>query len=484
MVRFGFNWDSGSVSFEAAIPAMQASNADAHLIMIDSGGFFLRSGDLDTIRKVANAVPRGKLIIRLYSRQEGNWQNYPKASEYGSHWAWVRGQLGDTLTSRLVFDSPFNEPNLAGDNATLAKPFVAYCVQLVIEAYRAEVKLAIGAFSVGTPHESLIETEYRPLWKALADYKQALSVHLYGAIPSEAGELAPLEAVLHASTARNYMSADKWPISHQGWLMARPYRVIEYFRKNGLGIPEIYITECFVDNIFNSQTSWIKEAWKSNYPSVKYPDPRGVQAWEEYLKDMFPEKPFDEAVAHLLSHARKNIFYHEAFKGACLFALNKQWGYPSGSNKEAGSNYEDSQFSRFRATLLPQVNAESYEDTVMIRAKISSKTTSNIRPQADTSSLPILLVLTNAWLEVLISEDPVTTNDGYEWYEVKTDSLHGYVAKTDNLVIEKIVETPTEQLYEVALGYATLRMTAQQVDWLATIFEGMAFATRNAPPVE
>jgi hypothetical protein len=480
-MKFGYNCDTSSVSFEFAIEAMKQSGADCHLIMISPNSFYLGTGDLATIRKYLEALPSHvKLIIRTYNTNEGDWQRYPAAIEYERHWKWIKANLGN-LTDRLIFDDPANEPNLGGSDVNAAKAYVARCVELVKAASNAGVKLAIGAWSVGTPHESLFATVYTPLWWALHEYKQAISWHLYGAIPNEAGETESLEIVLNAATARNYMASDRWPIAHQGWLMARPYRLIEHFRNYDLGVPEFYITECFVDNIFNSQSSWIKEAWKAKYNSPKYPDPRGVQAWEEYLKEMFPEMAFDVAIAHLLSHARKNIFYHGAFRGGCLFALNKQWGYPNGSNKEAGSNYEDTQFTRFRAELLPSVNAEIDEDTPMqlFPAKIKTPS-SNIRATANGIVLSEINV--PDWSSAMLSKSFVRVEGSpYNWHEIGYNDLRGFVADTSGFEFEFPV---TELVYEVALGYATLRMNAQQVDWLATIFEGMAFAIRNAPRVE
>lgn len=481
MVKFGWHLDTATIPYENALLAMRSSGADYHLLMIDPHSFYLGSGDLLTIRKYLEALPNVKLIIRTYNTSEGAWQRYPSAIEYERHWKWIRANLGDSLTNRLVFDDPVNEPNLGGSDANLAKPYVARCVDMVKAASNAGIKFAVGAWSVGTPHENLLETVYTPLWFALHDYKQAISWHLYGAIPNEVGEIAPLEAVLDAKTARHYMSDGNWPIDHKGWLVARPYRLIEHFRQYDLGIPEIYITECFVDNIFNSQSSWIKEAWKSQYASTKYPDPRGIQAWEKYLSEMFPEMSFEDATSYLLSHARKNIFYHPAFKAGILFAMNWNWGYPNGSNKEAGSNYADGQFTRFRNELLAQVNKDEIM-TIFYDATISSKASSNIRvlPSATAN---ILRVLTTIPIEVKITKEGISA-EGYTWLELKIGDERGYVAKTQNLIIEYAPIVPTEPVYEVALGYATIRMTAQQVDWTATIFEGMAFAIRNAPKVE
>ncbi len=482
MVKFGFNWDTGSVSFEQAIPAMQAAKANAHLLMLDPGGFFLRAGDLDTIRKVASAVPDCTLIIRIYSRNEGRWTDYPSASQYEQHWRWIRQQLDGALTKRLVFDDPVNEPNLAGSDRLAARVYVSRCIELVKAANNAGIKLAIGAWSVGTPHESLFEAEYLPLWKLLAQSKQAISMHLYGAIPFEAGELAPLDIVLDAKLARSAMRG-KWSVSYAGWFIGRAYRIIQIFAKYGLGTPEIYVTECIVDNVFNSSNSQIKEAWRAKYGIDMYQrDPRGIFCWERYLAEMFPEYQFDEAIAYLLSYARKNIFYHEAFKGACLFALNAQWGYPNGSNRQAGSNYADGKLSRFRSELLPKVNVERIDMPVTYKARISSKTTSNVRGSADTSA-PIVLILTNAWILADVTEVNIS-NDGYEWLQVKTDTVTGFVAKTSNLVIEPIVTEPTEPVYEVNLYDLTVRGSEDEMKDYARVFEMLRDKFANPNRVE
>lgn len=503
-VRIGFNWDTSSINFDTAIPAMRASNASGHLMMIDNGGFFLRAGDLDSIRKVAAALPNCIIMVRLFHRNEGDWQNYPRADIYENHWKWVKNQLGAELCKRLVFDSPFNEPRLSGSNAAAAKPFVDYCVALVQAAVNAGIKLAIGAFSVGTPHESLLKTVYLPLWQICAKHGQGIGLHLYGAAIPEIGELVDMRMVLDPKASRAAMQDKRWPLDHAGWLIARAYRIIKIWEEFRLGTPEhpypeLYIEESLIDNPFNASNSDTKEEWRRNYGIQRYQyDPRGVSTWERWLVLAFPELSFDKIVAKLVSHARKNIFYHPAFKVVCLFALNAQWDYGygehlNGTNKEAGSNYDRPEFNNFRSVLLPAINAEIYEDfpmPILYDATISSKSISNIRvlPSA-TALFHSASPLTTTPIEVKIAKEPTVVNgqtiiDGFQWLDLSINGERGYIAKTQNVIIEYVPIVPTEPLYEVALGYATIRMTAQQVDWTATIFEGMAFAIRNAPKVE
>ncbi len=472
VVKLGYNADTGSVSFEAITSAMRASGGTAHLIMIDNGGFFLRTGDYDTIRKYCAAVPNCKFIIRLYSKLEGQWSLYPKASEYELEWRKAKANLG-ALTNRLVFDAPSNEPNLAGDNPTEAKKFVDHCIALAQAANRAGVKIAVGCFSVGTPHESLIKTVYAPLWRVLDELEQGISVHCYGAAIPELGEIISLDVVLDPLRSRASVRGNKWPINHWGWLIARPYRIIQAYQELGLGIPEIYVTEGIVDNVFNSSNSDIKEAWKAEYASPAYPDPRGIQSWEKWLLKVFESDGFDfgQCLNFLHRHARKNIFWHSAFKAVCLFALNKQWGYgyngsPDGTNKEAGSNYDHPAFDRFRNDYLPAINAEIYEDTpmpeiTMIPARIKSNSTSTLirnKAQGDIigkigADYKIGKIAGNYEAAKLLP-----LNNAEAWVKVEIEGVSGYSAAF-YLDVEKIIETPPpapEKQYVLDLGHGTV----------------------------
>jgi hypothetical protein len=364
MATFGYHLDSESYSYETLLAMVRASGASHHLLMINPHGFFLGAGDILTIQRWLADCPNVTFIIRVYSASEGNWISYPSPAEYESHWRWVAKQFTPEQLARLVFDDCVNEPNLGGTDIGAARAYVARCVAMVKAASNAGIKFAVGAWSVGTPHESLFETEYMPLWKALAQYKQGISYHAYGAIPLEAGELVNIKAVLDAENAQSVMTKDRWSISHGGWLLARPFRFVEIFRKYGLGTPEIFITEGIVDNVFNGDTSDVKEAWKAKYGSPQYPDPRGVQAWGKFLGKMYPNKSLSYAVAELLRHAKRKIFYHKAFKTVILFAANRQWGYPDGKHREAGSNYASEDLAELRNVYLPLINAEIYNDEI------------------------------------------------------------------------------------------------------------------------
>lgn len=504
-VRIGYHWDTSSINFDTAIPAMRASNASGHLMMIDNGGFFLRAGDLDSIRKVAAALPDCIIMVRLFHRSEGDWQNYPHADVYENHWKWVKSQLGAELCKRLVFDSPFNEPRLAGDNAAAAKPFVDYCVSLVQAAVNAGIKLAIGAFSVGTPHESLLKTVYLPLWRICARYGQGIGLHLYGAAIPEIGELVGIRTVLDPKASRIAMKDAKWPLEHTGWLIARAYRIIKIWEEFQLGTPEhpypeLYIEESLIDNPFNASNSDIKEHWRGFYGIQRYQyDPRGLATWERWIALAFPELSFDRAIAKLVSHARKNIFYHPAFKVVCLFALNAQWDYAysghanDGTNKEAGSNFDRPEFDTFRSVLLPAINAENYEDISMptlYDATISSKSSSNIRilPSATAN---ILRVLTTSPIAAKVAKEVAvvngqTTIDGYQWLELMIENERGYVAKTQNVIITYAPVDEKTYIVDIT-GGATKVMRESSLDDLIEYkrleLEGLKII-RNAPRFE
>lgn len=480
---------------------MRASGGDCHLIMIDNGGFFLRAGDLDTIRKYCAAVPNCKFIVRLYHRNEGNWQNYPKASEYEANWRWVKSQLG-ALINRLILDSPFNEPNLAGDNATLAKPFVDYCVSLVQAAVNAGVKLAIGAFSVGTPHESLLKTVYLPLWRICARYGQGISIHAYGAAIPEIGELVSMDTVLDPVKSRAAMIDRKWDMKHAGYLMARFYRIIQIWQEFDLGTPEhpypeLYVTEGIIDNIFNSQTSTIKEEWRSKFGIVMFNlDPRGARTWERWLRVVFPELDFQQALKLIFRHARKNIFYHPAFKAICIFALNPQWdygytGHPNGTNKEAGSNFDRPEYAIFRNVYLSEINAEVYEDIPMPQfplfpALIKSPVGSNIRSLPAGADIIGNTGILADWTECQLSKEFVPVSGSpYNWYEISIADKHGWIADTTPFEFQHIEEVPTERMYIVDIPAGGTQILPESVLDAMIEYQGLVLAglkiIRNAP---
>ena len=222
MVTFGYHIDTESFSHETLLGMVKASGADFHLLMINPNGYFLGSGDILTIKRWLADIPNASFIIRSYSVSEGDWSVYPKPVEYEVFWRTLAKQFTPEQLARLVFDDCVNEPNLGGTDVGAARAYVARCVAMVRAASNAGIKFAVGAWSVGTPHESLFETEYLPLWKALAQYKQGISLHAYGAIPLEAGELVPLSVVLDAENAQAVQTKDRWPITHGGWLIEAP----------------------------------------------------------------------------------------------------------------------------------------------------------------------------------------------------------------------------------------------------------------------
>ena len=493
MVTFGYNLDTSSIPLEKALQSLKASGANAHTIVIDPHSFWLGTGDLDTIRKYANALPNATLIIRTYHALEGNWSLYPKAIEYETHWRWVKNQLGESVMQRIVFDDPVNEPNLAGDNPVEARAYVNRCLALVKAADNAGVKLAIGAWSIGTPHENLFETEYLPLWRACKRY----SLHLYGGIPSEMGELAPYNIILDAKKARTHIKDERWPISHQGWLIARSYRIIQLFEKHGLGIPELYVTEGIIDQI-SDMGQYIKDAWKAKYGIPAFQnDPRGAQSWERYLQSMFEAEGFDfqKALAFLHRHARKNIFYHPAFKAVCIFALNVQWGYKyagyanDGQHREAGSNYDHPAFDTFRNVYLPAINAESFDEIpvpppvvtppkepIMLEKRIRSNAidTQNgtrIR-KAPITGETIGYIPHIAWQDCLVADD----YEAATWVKVEVGALVGYVSRQYVNIENRVIEAPPEPSFMVDF---TITMT----DDVRGAFQTIATALANAKQV-
>ena len=483
-MEFGWNCDTSSLSFERIVQAMRDSKATTHLIMIDNTTPFLKIGDIENIKRYLNALPNITLIVRVYSKLEGDYKAYPSAAEYQKNWAWVKAQLG-ALSSRVILDDPTNEPNLAPAGSNDAALYVERCVALVKAASLAGIKLAVGAFSVGSLQESIISTTYRPLWLALKEYKQAISYHSYGAIPFEAGETAPLNIVLDAKKARAYMKDERWPMSHGGWLLAEPYRIIQACEALGF-TPEIYLTECLVDNVLG-QDPVTKEAWRAKYGIDAFMrDPRGVQCWERYLTEFFSAEglDFQHSLYALFRHARKNIFYHPAFKGACIFALNAQWGYgydgkSDGTHKHAGSNFDRPEFELFRKTLLGMINTEVYVTPTpvpvptpspifptfsLFPAQVRSLTGSNIRSAPNGT---VIGQVPQMWADCLLSKAS-TYYDSYNWYTIEIvldgNVKKGWVADTLAFEFNHTVTPPPPPKQFVVRWNGSVQITVSESD--------------------
>jgi hypothetical protein len=484
MVSFGYHCDTGSISFERAVEAMKASRASHHLIMVSNNTFFFRQGEIDTIKRYCQTVPEATFIVRLYNSNKGNWRAYPTASEYETNWRWVKQQLG-AYASRVIFDDSVNEPNMAAPTSFDAGHYINRCIAMVEAASRAGIKLAVGAFAVGTLQEALLTSAYMPLWQALKKHNQAISYHGYGAIPFEAGETAPLEIVLDATKARAYMKDEKWPMSHGGWLLAEPYRIIQACAAIDY-VPEIYLTECIVDNVLGHRPD-VKEAWRAKYGIDMFMrDPRGIRTWEKYMKEFFASDglDFEHGIAKLLEHARKNIYYHPAFKGACLFALNAQWDYgyegkPNGTHKEAGSNYDRPEYTLFRHELLARVNTMTidtpkppetplppvYPDFALFPHKVRTLKQSNIRKTPD-GDLLSSTAITTEWQDAKLSKENYAKS-GLQWHRIEINGLTGWVAKTTNFEFAEIAAPPPpEKRFYVMVGTVQVQVSESDLDKL------------------
>lgn len=505
VVKYTWNIDTASISYEKAIDAIRSSGADYALIMLDPKAYYLGAGDIATIKKYLADLPNVTLIVRTFSDSQGNWQNYPDAipnasgkrtKNYETHWTWIKAQLGD-LSRRVILDSPFNEPNL-DDNPVNAKKFVDYCIYLVQSASNAGMKLAIGAFSVGLPDEDLLPTVYLPLWQECARLKQGVSLHLYATPIPEIGEFVGLDTVLDTAKSRAAIVDTKWPIEMQGWFIGRAYRIIKIFADNGLGIPEFYVTEGIIDNPFNSQTSWIKEAWRAKWGLLEYDrDPRGALTWGKWLIEVFKQEGFnpEQALAHVFRHARKNVFHHKAFKCICIFAKNAQWGlayehHPKGTNYGAGSNFDYPALRTFSNTYLPAINAEIYPedippmpipfpatDSPLWRDGTLTLNAVRLRSQPDINPANVVTTLTGTFEAKRHEDEKPILEDGYTWHAfrfVDKDIVRNvWLAAQVVTWVEKPPIPPVSNVYAVNIYGYEKRGTKEELKAYADFARGI-----------
>lgn len=499
-VRFGYNWDTESIPFEKAIPTMQAANASAHLMMVNPRSFWLGVGDIANIKKVLAALPNCELIIRIFHTNQGDWKTYPDAIQYENHWRWYKSKFTDAEWTRLIWDDPCNEAGTSNDSVTEIRAYVKRCVLLVEAAGRVGMKFAVGAWSVGTPHEKWYENEFMVLWRAIATNRQAISYHGYATIPPLAGETLPIELVLDPVASLASMTEQRVSLDHAGWLIARMYRVIKIFKKYELGVPELYITEGIIDNIYNSSNSDVKEEWKRLHGmNEAMDDPRGPRSHTNFLNKMFAgqNKTFSQMLGVIHRWVRKFIFYHPAFKAVCLFALNFQWDYRyggytnDGQHKQALSNFDRPEYDDFRMIELPAINAEiiNMEDIPMAVSFPSKSDPAwrdgtltaigkNARIQPDGTAAKVTLDLSKP---VQAKRYPTLNRDApdaFDWYAYQINGNDVWIANTTGLIWEEVI--PDEPKYQVYLGHMSLNLTAKEIDDYATTYETLAMIFREA----
>lgn len=436
---FGYNFGFGTASFEKFLLDAANSGCDTHLVMTVPQGGIPSSGDFNLIWDVYNYLypiygDDTTIIWRIYSNREGNWSTYPDSKIYQAIFA------SYDLPPNTIIDSFVNEPSLGGNLQIANEQYARHELQYLRDMKAIGIKYAVGAFSVGTPHEQqILNGVYDDLIKE-AEY---FSMHLYGQFPFEAGEIYSFDIVLKTEENRNlirdiYFNNKKWD---DGEYLGYYVRRISFWEKRAkelnVDMPDILVTEGVFDQLDYGSKQWVKDNWKQQFGlNIYNRDPRGILTWISHIMWVFNDIPFNEALKLILTHFRKNVVFQKYVKKVMLFGYNTLWDTPQ------GHNWENNALSSFRQNNLKEVNMSVNEtvpdndepikyDVIWSTSISTVRTQPNLSPEYDTQD-PI----TTQKIPVTILDENVSGDgNGYTWIKFlrHSDNEVYYVAKTNRI---------------------------------------------------
>ena len=170
----GMNINLGDLGDKYDEAMQTASNMGAayHLVMTVPPSGVNSANEVNEITRWRDAVAPTKLIWRTYSTLEGNWVKMIGYADTQDMYrdnidqyiqkcqSWARKKVAEWRSEGLkdiIRDDPICEPQLAGGDKRFNEYYVIRSVTLVNEAKKHGFTVAIGAFSVGTPHEARID---------------------------------------------------------------------------------------------------------------------------------------------------------------------------------------------------------------------------------------------------------------------------------------------------------------------------------------
>lgn len=477
--KYGYNVDLGSVSLEKFLVDAINSGSNIHTIMCTPSNGIPTKGDLDTLWLIYNTLvthyPNLKLIWRFYSNREGNWRQYPDSKIYVDVLKSLKDKYG--LPPNTIIDSLANEPSLNGNSFQTNEEYVRHESQILHDLRDIGIDYAVGAFSVGTPHENQI---MRGVYDQLLKDAKYISMHLYGIFPFEAE--FNYELMLPTEENRQfirdiYLNGRKFPEWLQealGFLFNR-HKWFE-LRCNQLNInmPKVVITEGFVDLIDNVP-EYIRRAWSDKHGiDIYFRDPRGILSWFNAFNWYFPELTVNEIIQMIMIHIRENILNESYIIGMTLFGYNRNWGYPNGSHRFSGHNWEDEILDSFRKNNMRIVNNMTVLDSGSNNeyGLLWSTVNSNIRIEPRIAAETLIktdngnLLLTGEKITVIMLDTDVEgIGNSYRWYKfIHPDGSVYYIAKTGNVqYLEQPRDDNSEDKYVVDFLRSTLVLTATEM---------------------
>lgn len=330
MAKIGYNIKLGGLpdQVKEAQIETKVTVAPFHLVMTAPTDGINTQEDIKAVDTWAEIVKPAQIVWRTHSKLEGDWLSFPSNDEIVKRW------LAEDRP-QYVRDDPSNEPLLLDGDPEINGRYVESRADLLRKAADAGIKVAVGAFSVGTPHEGLIaDGTYDDLIQAVVEGGHYFSVHEYAPGIPGAGDVFQYDELLNPETILKVMKPEPWPIQSVYWLLRRSDRFLIRARTMGLSDPNIIITESYIGLIPDANDVLNQLRDKYGIPAYNK-DMRGILAWRMYYADAFPEKSFSDVVTQLSKYVEDNVFYPEHIKGVCLFGLNWDLDTPEAHNFSA-----------------------------------------------------------------------------------------------------------------------------------------------------
>lgn len=274
--------------------------------------------------------------------------------------------------------------------------------------------------------------------------------------------------------------------------------------ENNIELPEEMETEGIHDEKRDHGSRDYNEYVDANFPSeFNGGRGRGYHTWKRW-SEASSGKPYiqslrDQLIARTVMHQRlerQNPQLRGKQQGSHWFSYTKAPDWTHGGfsafpntdgNIEVLNVMSDAPYylSLSDDTELPTPQPELITDFVMERKLISSKKSTNIR-RGWGGSAELYDTLNNAdgdVLDVLISDKPVIDADGFPWYRIEYNDLVLYVAETNNLVIDDVVEvspvdnepdtpdTPPEEAPPIDMNAVQALIEAEVSKQLAELFK-------------
>lgn len=471
MPRIGYNINLSDLGarYEDALHSAKLANADFHLVMTVPQNGINGAGDIQSVTRWRDELSPARLVWRTYSTLEGDWI---KMLGYTSTSAMLADSL-DTFTDKcrewasitasrwhveglpdVIRDDPANEPGLNANDVQLNVRYVIRCVELQTACDFYGVQVAIGAFSVGTPHEELIDTGiYDPILRK-AKY---FSVHEYPAGMPGAGDLFEYERLLDPANYWQLLPRAIWSVDANYWLLRRCDRL--YLRAKSLGNDvKFIITETNTSEDIPDAVHVNNQLKQRGYAIPDCGgDLRGHQAWRKYYEAVTGNNDFQSNVNRIMTYMGKYVFNVPHIVGVCLFTLGYSWGTGT-QGRNRCHNYLGTDCDAIRKIYLPGLNKQLTQESdpvplpdfnpALFDADVYVNSGYwNLRSEMSAGSAD-LGDITSIPERMKVSKETRNEN-GYDWYKFERDlathTQSGYFAKTDKLVIDYIEETPDNE---------------------------------------